>query len=158
MQAPRRGLCPNARAELWRRWRAGQTLSEIGRALEKSPASVFGVVRMHGGFSPAPRQRRAEALSLQDREEISRGLSCAESLRCIAARLGRPVSTVAREVTRNGGRVRYRAIDADAAAWQRARRPKACKLSQLRRLQRCVAFKLTQNWSPEQVAAWLKRR
>jgi IS30 family transposase len=113
---------------------------------------------MNGGFSPLPRRRSAKALSLEDREEISRGLSRCESLRSIAARLNRPASTVAREVARNGGSVRYRASDADTATWKRARRPKPCKLAQVRRLQRCVAFKLMQNWSPEQVAAWLKRR
>ena len=158
MQIRKRGLCPDERAELWRRWRAGQTLSDIARALAKPPGSVFVFVAACGGISPAVRKRKPSALSLSDREEISRGLSRDESLNSIAARLMRPVSTIAREVTRNGGSSRYRAAEADAAAWSRARRPKVCKLAQERRLQECVAFKLSQNWSPEQVSAWLKRR
>lgn len=119
---------------------------------------MFAWVRTNGGISPPLRKRRAQALSLQDREEISRGLSSGESLRRIAARLNRPASTVAREVARNGGPVRYRAAEADAATWERAHRPKVCKLAQVRRLQGCVAFKLMQNWSPEQIAGWLKKR
>jgi IS30 family transposase len=158
MQTRRRGLCSNLRTELWQRWRAGQTLSDIARALGKSPGSIFSLVRTNGGFSPVPRRRRANALSSEDREEISRGLTRHESLRCIATRLGRAASTIAREVARNGGPDRYRAVDADAATWRRAVRPKACKLAGLRHLQRCVAVKLMQNWSPEQISAWLKKR
>src|SRR4051812_49268496 len=120
MQTGRRGLCPNLRTEMWQRWRAGQTLSDIARALGKSPGSIFSLVRTNGGFSPAPRRRRANALSSEDREEISRGLTRHESLRCIATHLGRAASTIAREVARNGGPDRYRAVDADAATWRRA--------------------------------------
>jgi IS30 family transposase len=158
MQVRTRGLSPNERADLWQRWRAGQSLSDIARALDKPPGSVFGYVVSSGGISPPVRKRRASALTLQDREEISRGLSRDESLRVIAACLGRPVSTVAREVQRCGGRRRYRAADADDIARARARRPKVCKLAREGRLQRCVAFKLSQNWSPEQVSNWLLKR
>jgi IS30 family transposase len=140
------------------RWRAGQTLSEIARALCKPPGSVFGFVESNGGFSPPARTRSARSLTLAEREEISRGLGREESLNGIAARLHRPVSTISREVTRNGGSRRYRATEADAAAWSRARRPKACKLEKERHLQRCVAFKLSQNWSPEQISGWLEQR
>jgi IS30 family transposase len=126
--------------------------------LEKPPGSVFGFVVASGGISPTPRRRRVGTLSLRDREEISRGLSSDESLTNIAGRLKRSVSTISREVGRNGGTAHYRAADADEAAWSRARRPKLCKLATERRLQECVAFKLSQNWSPEQVSAWLRRR
>jgi IS30 family transposase len=158
MQVRTRGLSPNERADLWQRWRAGQSLSDIARALDKPPGSIFGFVISNGGISPPMRSRRASSLSLQDREEISRGLSRNESLRGIAARLKRPVSTISREVQRCGGPVKYRAAEADDAAWARARRPKVCKLAQERRLQRCVAFKLSQNWSPEQISNWLLKR
>ena len=158
MQVRKRGLSANDRTELWHRWRAGQSLSDIGRALHKCPGSVFGWVAEAGGISPAPRCRSSSALTLQDREEISRGISGDESFQSIARRLCRPVSTISREVARNGGRARYRATEADAAAWARARRPKPCKLVNELRLQRCVAYKLSQNWSPEQISGWLKQR
>jgi IS30 family transposase len=158
MLVRKRGLSSEERADLWQRWRAGQSLSDIARALDKAPGSVFVLVASNGGFSPAIQRRRRSALTLQDREEISRGLSRDESLRGIAARLHRPVSTISREVERCGGPRRYRAADAEEATWARARRPKVCKLAQERRLQRCVAFKLSQNWSPEQVSNWLLKR
>ena len=158
MLVRKRGLEPNERADLWQRWRAGQSLSDIARALDKPPGSVFCFVADKGGISPPVRKRRCNALTLQEREEISRGLGRDESLQGIAARLKRPVSTVSREVARNGGSSRYRAAEADAAAWARARRPKRCKLATERRLQQCVAFKLSENWSPEQISGWLKQR
>src|SRR5580692_9285584 len=135
MQVSKRGLCPNARAELWRRWRAGQTLSDIARALAKPPGSIFGFVVANGGIAPTPRKRRVTALSLLEREEISRGLSRSESFNSIAARLNRSVSTISREVARNSGAAHYRGADADEAMWRRARRPKRCKLAENRRLQ-----------------------
>jgi IS30 family transposase len=158
MQVRKRGLDPRQRAELWQRWRAGQTLSEIARALEKPPGSVFGFVTSNGGISPPAGRRRPGSLTLTEREEISRGLSCDESQQSIAKRLSRSVSTISREVARNGGAQRYRAAEADAAADTRARRPKPCKLAVERRLQACVALKLSQNWAPEQIAGWLKQR
>jgi len=97
-------------------------------------------------------------LSFSDREEISRGLASGDSFRCIAQRLGRPTSTVSREVNRNGGQHAYRAAEADSAALARARRPKQCKLAKSARLRRVVAYKLSQNWSPEQIQGWLTRR
>ena len=158
MQVRKRGLCPTERDELWRRWRAGQTLSDIARALSKPPGSVFGYVESNGGISPQARTRRPRSLTLEEREDISRGLGRGESLQGIAARLHRPTSTISREVARNGGSARYRAAEAESAAWSRARRPKACKLAKELRLQRCVAFKLSQNWSPEQISGWLEQR
>lgn len=158
MSVQKRGLAPGERAELWRRWRAGESLSDIARALAKPPGSVFGYVASKGGISPSERRRKAGCLTLVDREEISRGLSRAESLRGIAARLVRPVSTVSREVSRNGGASRYRAAEAEARAWSQARRPKVCKLATSPGLQRVVASKLGQNWSPEQISGWLAQR
>jgi IS30 family transposase len=149
-------LTAGERAELWQRWRSGQSLSDIGRALGKPPASVFGYLRSGGGISPAPRRRSPRALTPAEREEISRGLSTGASLRLIARRLSRPPSTVSREVTRNRGRIRYRAAQADERAWKQAHRPKICKLAQLERLQRVVAEKLQADWSPAQIAGWLR--
>lgn len=144
------------KAELWRRWRRGETLSEIGRALDRLPASVFSLLQMHGGFAPAPRQRARRALSTPEREALSRGLARGDSLREIAAALHRAPSTISREVRRNGGRGRYRAVAADRQAWRRGRRPKACRLATRPRLRALVAAKLAARWSPEQIAGWLR--
>lgn len=157
MQVSKRGLSASERVDLWQRWKSGQSLSDIGRALGKAPGSVFGFVAANGGIPPAARCRAAQALRIAEREEISRGLSSGRSLRCIAARLGRPPSTVSREVRRNGGRARYRATAADIQAWSHGHRPKVCKLAQNRRLQRLVARKLREDWSPEQISGWLKQ-
>lgn len=158
MQREKRGLSAAERADLWLRWKTGESLSDIGRALGKPPGSVHGVISATGGIPPSTRRRGARTLSLAHREEISRGLSSGASVRCIAAQLGRPPSTVSREVARNGGRGRYRAADADAHAWKRARRPKLCKLATRLRLQRFVASRLQLQWSPEQIAGWLKQK
>ena len=141
---------------MWARWRAGETLSDIARALAKTPASVHIFLRKNGGIEPRHRRRARAALSLQDREEISRGLSRGDSCRSIAERLGRAPSTVTREVAKNGGAQRYRAAKADARAWSQSLRPKKCKLSTHVRLQRVVAEKLKSDWSPEQIAGWLR--
>lgn len=157
MTALRRRLTEGERTDLWRRWKSGQSLSDISRALGRRPGSVFGFLRSNGGIPPAVRCRSPRALTLFDREEISRGLSAGASLRSIAAGLARPPSTVSREVARNGGSGRYRAAVADARSWNQARRPKLCKLATHRRLQRIVARKLQMDWSPEQIAGWLKQ-
>jgi IS30 family transposase len=158
MAKRKRGLSPRERAELWKRWRAGQSLSDIGRALQKAAASVYAQVVANGGFSPPERTRSDRSLSIAEREEISRGLGRGESLRSIAGRIGRQPSTVSREVGRNMGRGHYRAAQADTRAWERAKRPKACKLSSNNWLRRVVSLKLSENWSPEQIAGWLSRR
>lgn len=142
--------------ELWRRWREGETLTAIGEILSLRPSSVFRLVRREGGYSPPERTRSVRALSLVDREEISRGLASGEAIRSIAVRLGRPASTVSREVARNGGSSRYRAGEADDAAWRRAKRPKDCLLKLRPRLRAAVARKLSKNWSPQQIAGWLR--
>lgn len=114
MQRARRGLSTSERADLWRRWKDGQSLSDIGRALGKPPGSVHGFISATGGIKPRARERSQRALSLAEREEISRGLSAGASLRSIAGRLGRSPSTVSREIKRNGGRRWYRAASADS--------------------------------------------
>lgn len=153
----RPGLSAAQKADLWQRWKQGQSLSEIGRALGKHAGSIHGVVSSNGGFIPAGRRRSRWALTLAEREEISRGMAAARSIRQIAATLGRAPSTVSREITRCGGAHTYRAAEADAQAWAHARRPKPCRLATSPTLQRIVASKLTLDWSPEQIAGWLKR-
>jgi DNA-binding CsgD family transcriptional regulator len=121
------------------------------------PASVFSVISPTGGIRPPDRHRAKQALSLSEREEISRWLSMRCSLRSIARHLGRSPSTISREVQRNGGTDRYRAARSDQAAWDRARRPKLCKLACRPFLRRTVSTLLRRQWSPEQIAGWLKR-
>ncbi|HRI18741.1 MAG TPA: IS30 family transposase [Burkholderiaceae bacterium] len=157
-QMGRPGLTAEQRAELWRRWKAGESMSEIGRALERHAGSIHSFVSLRGGIAPPPRCRSASALTPAEREEISRGIASGESTRAIARRLRRAPSTVCREIGRNGGRARYRASESDSAAWDRARRPKDCCLAVRPRLRRLVASKLSQQWSPEQIAGWLERR
>jgi len=143
---------------MWRRWRDGDSLSDISRVLDRKPGSIYCHLTQAGGFAPAPRRRNPRHLSAAEREEISRGLSAGCSLRSVAKALGRAPSTVLREVRRNGDRGAYRAHAADAQAWARARRPKPCKLGIHPRLRRVVASKLQLQWSPEQIAGWLRER
>lgn len=145
------------RAEIWDRWRRGESMSSIGRVFERQSSSVFSVISPTGGIRPPERRRHRQALSLSEREEISRGLSIGRSLRSIAHQLGRAPSTISREVHRNGGRAAYRATTSDQAAWDRALRPKKCKLACHPFLSRAVSAKLRRKWSPEQIAGWLKR-
>ncbi len=152
-----RGFSAAAKTELWDRWRRGESLKAIGRAFGKPSSSIYFQLAPHGGIRPAPRRRSKLALTLPEREEISRGIVARHSIRSMASLLGRSPSTVSREVRRNGGYDRYRAAHADDGAWARARRPKRCKLAMSSRLRRVVARKLGLNWSPEQIAGWLKR-
>jgi len=151
-----RGACAE-KAELWDRWRRGESLKAIGRAFGKESSSIYFLVAPHGGIRPAERRRSRLALTLAEREVISRGATAHQSARSIAKLLGRAPSTVSREMSRNGGYNRYRATLADENAWARARRPKSCKLAINSRLRRSVAGKLRLDWSPEQIAGWLKR-
>lgn len=144
------------RAELWARWRRGDSWPEIADAFGRSRRLIFKLVQPRGGIAPAARRRAARVLTSAEREEISRGLARGQSLRAMARQLSRAVSTVSREVRRHGGRAGYRAQVADARAWQQARRPKPCRLATRPRLRRCVARKLAAYWSPEQIAGWLK--
>ena len=132
-------------------------MKSIGRRFDRASSSVFSVISPAGGIRPAERRRASTALSLGEREEISRGLSTRRSLRAIARTLGRSASTISREVRRNGGSERYRAARSDQAAWDRASRPKLCKLACCPSLARKVSAKLRRKWSPEQIAGWLKR-
>ncbi|NJO13082.1 MAG: IS30 family transposase [Gammaproteobacteria bacterium] len=151
------GYSAQQREQLWGQWRLGGSLSEIARALGKRPSSVRQVLVREGGIAPARRKASQRALRLSEREEISRGLAAGVSIRSIAARLSRAPSSVSREVRRHGGVSDYRACAAHQAAADRARRPKLCKLAQQGRLRRVVASKLTLNWSPQQISAWLER-
>jgi IS30 family transposase len=141
--------------ELWERWHLGESISAIGRAMGKPPGSVYTILRMNGGVWRRPRRRREGHLTLSEREEISRGVARGESLRSVACRLGRSPSTVSREIARNMGRHRYRAIDAHDRAWYRARRPKPCLLDRNRVLGRFVADMLVEDWSPQQISGFL---
>ena len=145
------------KTELWRRWRRGESLNAIGRALGRIAHVVRYEVARTGGIPPPARQRARLALTLMEREVISRGLACGTSLRQISRQLHRAPSTVSREVRRHGGRRRYRAAAADRAAWARGRRPKRCRLATSRALRDAVASKLAHAWSPQQIAGWLRR-
>jgi len=143
---------------MWDRWQKGDSLAAIARLFDRNHSSVEGILRKSGGIRPPRRRRSRLALTLSEREEISRGVVAGHSVRCIAASLGRAPSTISREINRNGDRRRYRAISADQAAWDRAHRPKACKLAGQPELVRLITQKLQCQWSPEQIAGWLKRR
>ena len=144
------------KAEMWDRWQRGETFHSIARLFDRYHTSVRGIIAATGGIRPPERRRSRLALTLAEREEISRGIARDLSLRAIAARLGRTPSTISREVNRNGGLRRYRASQADQAARDRAHRPKPCKRVINRALARLVAKKLRRLWSPEQIAGWLK--
>jgi len=144
------------KAEMWDRWQRGETLHSIARLFDRHHTSVRGILAARGGIRPRERRRSHLALTSAEREEISRGIARDLSLRAIAVRLGHAPSTVSREVNRNGGLQLYRASRADQAAWDRAHRPKPCKLVINRALARIVAKQLRRSWSPAQIAGWLK--
>ena len=145
------------KALMWDRWQKGESLGSIARLFDRNHSSVDRIIREHGGIRPPARRRSPRALTLSEREEISRGIATGCSIRSIATALGRAPSTISRELKRNGGLDSYRASQADQAAWDRAKRPKPCKLAGSPMLRRIVARKLQSNWSPEQIAGWLKR-
>ncbi len=146
------------KSEIWDRWQRGESMSSIGRGFDRDSSSIYPLLARTGGIRPPIRRRSRLALTLCEREEISRGLGCGLSLRSIALRLERSASTICREVGRNGGRDRYRAALSDQAAWDRAHRPKPCKLACNRSLSRTISRKLQLDWSPQQIAGWLKRQ
>jgi IS30 family transposase len=150
-------LSAEQRAEMWRRWKGGQSLNAIGRALGKDKQVIHFLLARHGGITPVARRRSPRVLTLAEREDISRGIASGFSLRVIAQRLHRACSTVSREVARHGGRTQYRANEADQQAWESALRPKPCLLATHSKLQDIVASKLMQDWSPEQISGWLKQ-
>ena len=150
------GFTNAQRHELWDCYQRGESLNAVARALGKTSSSIYNHLSPTGGIRPVPRKRSRLALTLAEREEISRGIAAENSISEIARTLGRATSTVSREVRRNDGYAGYRAVEADKNAWDRGRRPKRCKLALNERLARLVAVKLKMNWSPEQVAGWLK--
>lgn len=151
----RHPLSAEAKREMWRRWREGQSLSEIARAFGKASGTIYTTIQLRGGFSPAERRRSRLALTLAEREEISRGVASGEPATSIARRIGRAPSTISRELSRHGGRSRYRASRADERAWRSATRPKSCKLAANHALRVVVAARLSDDWSPQQISGWL---
>ena len=144
-------------SQMWDRWQKGESLHTIARLFDRGHSSVSRIISLTGGIRPPERTRSRRALSLPEREDISRGIAAGLSMRSIASQLQRSPSTVSREIHRNGGYDQYRAASADQAAWDRAQRPKRCKLSKHPALKRLVALKLKGHWAPEQIAGWLKR-
>ena len=146
------------KALMWDRWQKGDSMKDIGRFFDRGHTTVQRILTENGGIRPRKRKRSPLALTLAEREVISRGLASQLSLRSIAAQLGRSPSTVSREIQRNGDCVSYRASAAEDAAWRRALRPKVCKLADRPKLVRIITVRLQRQWSPEQIAGWLKRR
>jgi IS30 family transposase len=144
------------RADMWNRWKTGQSLNAIGRALGKDKQVIHFLLARHGGIAPPVRRRSRRVLTLAEREDISRGIASGCSMRVIAQGLSRACSTVSREVARHGGRAQYRASEADRRAWGSALRPKTCRLATHSKLQEIVASKLILDWSPRQISGWLK--
>jgi len=150
------GLSAIEKGDVWSRWKPGQSLHEIGRAFGKEHSCIRSVLLPRGGIRPAARRRSPLALTLAEREDISRGIASDSSIREIARRMNRAASTVSREIRRHGGGPAYRAHDADRQAWASALRPKRCLLATKRKLRDIVAGKLILDWSPEQISGWLK--
>lgn len=157
LRRKRRWYTSVEKSEMWDRWQRGESLNAIARAFETSHSAITKNFARYGGFRPPDRQRSKLALTLSEREEISRGIVGGLSLRTIARQLGRAPSTISREINRNDGLKRYRANQAEKAAWDRAHRPKPCKLTGNLQLQRIIARKLQCHWSPDQIAGWLKK-
>ena len=155
-QRPRIYYTETDKSLMWDRWQKGESLNSIARLFGRHHSAIQGILARTGGIRPPERRRSRRALTLSEREEISRGAVAGQSLRSIAASLARAPSTISREVKRNGGRRRYRASKAEQSAWERAHRPKICKLVQNRALARIVAKKLQLQWAPRQIAGWLK--
>lgn len=156
-QRPRIYYNDEQKAIMWDRWQKGDSLHDIARLFDRNHSSIAGILSVTGGIRPPQRVRSYLALSLSEREEISRGVASQESFRSIAHRLGRSPSTISREIKRNDGCQQYRATQADQTAWDRARRPKLCKLSGNQDLIKIITCKLQSNWSPQQISGWLKR-
>jgi len=158
IERKRTRLSPTEKNEIGGRWKAGQSMHEIGRAYGRPHPTIRKLLLPHGGIAPIARRRSRLALTLAEREDISRGIASDSSIREIARGLSRATSTVSREIVRHGGRPAYRAHDADGQAWQSALRPKRCLLVMNRKLRDIVASKLILDWSPEQISGWLKNR
>lgn len=155
-QRPRIYYTETQKALMWERWKKGESLHQIAALFDRNHSSIQRILAESGGIRPTQRQRSRLALSLAEREEISRSLAAGHPIRRIAQLLGRAPSTISREISRNGGQTSYRANCSDDAAWKRAQRPKTCKLVDNPMLAEIVATKLQLQWSPEQIAGWLK--
>src|SRR5580693_8418570 len=158
IQRKRWRLSPAEKTEVWRRWKCGQSQHEIGRVFGRPHPTIRKLLLPCGGIAPTARRRSRLALTLAEREDISRGIASGSSIREIARGINRAASTVSREVRRHGDRPAYRAHDADCQAWVSALRPKRCLLAMNRKLRDIVASKLILDWSPEQISGWLKNR
>jgi IS30 family transposase len=156
-QRPRIYYTEGQKALMWERWQKGESLYQIAKLFDRGHSSIQPILAATGGIRPARRSRSRLALTLAEREEISLALVAGHSIRSMATQLRRAPSTISRELKRNGGQECYRGNQADQAAWDRARRPKTCKLAENKRLAHIVADKLQWQWSPEQIAGWLKR-
>jgi len=154
---PRIYYTETQKALMWDRWQKGDSLQHIAQLFDRHHPSIEGILAKTGGIRPAQRHRSRLALTLDEREEISRAVIAGYSIRSIASQLGRSPSTISRELNRNGGQSKYRASHADQAAWDRAHRPQPCKLTENRKLAHIVAGKLRSQWAPEQIAGWLKQ-
>src|ERR1700679_3928217 len=150
------GLSAIEKRDICKRWKAGQSLHEIGRAFDKPYSSIRCLLLPRGGIPPVAPRRSRLSLTLAEREDISRGIASGWSIREVARHLDRAASTVSREVRRHGSRPGYRAHEANDQAWDWALRPKRCLLAVNRRLRNIVASKLILDWSPEQISGWLK--
>jgi len=155
-QRPRIYYTETQKALMWDRWQAGDSLQQIAQLFDRYHSSIERILAESGGIRPTQRRRSRLALTLAEREEISRAVAAGQSIYSIATSLGRAPSTIYREIKRNGDQEGYRANQADQAAWDRAHRPKTCKLAENRTLAHIVAGKLQMQWSPEQIAGWLK--
>ena len=132
-QRPRIYYTESQKVIMWERWRKGESLHRISELFDRNHSSIQGILAESGGIQPAQRRRSRLALTLTEREEISRSVAAGQSIRSVATRLGRAPSTISREIMRNGGQECYRASQADQAAWDRGRRPKTCSLTDRRR-------------------------
>jgi IS30 family transposase len=155
-QRPRIYYSESQKAVMWEHWQKGDSLQQIAQLFDRNHSSIEGILAETGGIRPRARCRCGLALTLPEREEISRAVAAGNSMRSMATSLGRAPSTISREIKRNGGYESYRAAQAEQAAWDRARRPKTCKLVENRTLAHIVAAKLQLLWSPQQIAGWLK--
>lgn len=156
-QRPRIYYTESQKAVMWDHWKKGESLQQIAQLFDRHHSSVHRILAETGGIRPVQRSRSRLALSQLEREEISREIATQSSMRTIAGLLGRSPSTISREINRNGGYAHYRAVQAEQAAWNRAKRPKRCKLVSNEKLSQIVAKKLRRQWSPQQIAGWLKR-
>jgi IS30 family transposase len=155
-QRPRIYYTESQKALMWERWQKGESLQQIAQLFERNHSSIERILAETGGICPARRCRSRLALTLAEREQISRAVVAGYSIQAMATSLGRAPSTISREIKRNGGYECYRAAQAEQAAWDRARRPKTCKLVENRTLAHIVAARLQLLWSPQQIAGWLK--